>query len=189
MNGLDIDQAVRRVLEGDREAYRRAIELSEVRVRIVLVSILPDPDLVDDLCQETFIHAYHTLAEYRPGTDFFAWIKEIARNLALNERRRWVRRQSATRRYRAQIADALEPGLVAFAEKESGDAFAAVRECLNGLEDRARRVVENFYWRGMSGSTIAQTFGRSAEWTRIVLHRARHELSNCLRTKGILHGS
>ena len=110
------------MLDGDREAYRQVIELCEVKVWIVLVAILPDPDSVDDLAQETFIHAYERLSEYRPGTDFYAWAKEIARNLALNERRRWIRRQTATRRYRTQIAESLEPELLALSERETGDA-------------------------------------------------------------------
>jgi len=189
MNLVDVDAAIREVREGRRESYRQVIELCESKVRLVLVAVLPEPSLIDDLVQEVFIQAYHKLDAYEIGTDFFAWVREIARNLALNERRRWLRRQTATKRYRAQIEETLERTLSEAAPKGDADAFAAVRDCVSRLEDGVRQVVEKYYWQGVPGSVIAQTMGRTAEWARVVLHRAREALAHCLQGKGILHGS
>jgi RNA polymerase sigma-70 factor (ECF subfamily) len=188
MSDVDVDQAVREVRQGCRESYRQVIDVCESKVRLVLAAVLPSPSLVEDLVQEVFIQAYHKLDEYRAGTDFIAWIREIARNLALNERRRWLRRQSATRRYRARIEETLERDLFEAAPKGEADAFAALRDCLRGLEDGVRQVVEKYYWQGLPGAAIAQALGRSAEWTRVVLHRAREALAHCLQNKGILYG-
>ncbi|MCI0657645.1 MAG: hypothetical protein L0170_11320, partial [Acidobacteria bacterium] len=108
----EIDDQVEDVRRGNLDAYRRVISLSESKVRLVLAAILPEPQMIEDLAQEVFLQIYDRLGEYRQGTDFFAWIKELARHSALNERRRWVRRQAATRRYRAQVERALERDLV-----------------------------------------------------------------------------
>jgi RNA polymerase sigma-70 factor, ECF subfamily len=81
-------RAIGAVLAGDREAYRQIITACEAKVRIVLAAILPVQDMVDDIAQEVFVTAYGKLRDYEPGSDFVAWLKAIARNLALNERRR-----------------------------------------------------------------------------------------------------
>jgi RNA polymerase sigma-70 factor (ECF subfamily) len=181
----EIDRAVRDVLAGRLDAYRELIALSEGRVRLVLASILPDPAAIDDLAQEVFLHLHDRLREYRPGSDFLAWVREIARHYALNERRRWLRRREATRRYRARLEQALEQELAGL---DRDDAADALRDCVGRLEKTARRVVEAFYWDNHAGAEIAGSLGRSAEWVRIVLHRARAAVGRCLDAKGVLHG-
>lgn len=178
-----IDRAVREVLAGRLDAYRELIALAEGRVRLVLASLLPDPASIDDLAQEVFLHLHDRLRDYRPGSDFLAWVREIARNYALNERRRWVRRREATRRYRVRLEQTLDSGL-----PDEDEAADALRDCVGRLEKTSRSVVEAFYWDGHPGPAIASSLGRSAEWVRIVLHRARAAVGRCLDKKGVLHG-
>ena len=180
-----IDRVVRDVLAGRVDAYRELIAFAEGRVRLVLASLLPDPASIDDLAQEVFLHIHDRLREYAPGSDFLAWAREIARNYALNERRRWLRRREATRRYRVRLERVLESDL----ERASDDtALDALRDCLGRLEKTSRSVVESFYWDNRSGPDIADALGRSAEWVRVILHRARAAVARCLDAKGVLHG-
>ena len=182
----EIDRAVREVLAGRVEAYRDLVALAEGRVRLVLASLLPDPASIDDLAQEVFLHLHDRLRDYRPGSDFLAWVREIARNYALNERRRWVRRREATRRYRVRLERALEDDLVRTSEADG--ALDALRDCVGRLEKTSRSVVEAHYWDGRPGPEIADGLGRSSEWVRIVLYRARAAVARCLDAKGVLRG-
>jgi len=188
MNLSDIDSAVRKVREGDLEAYRDVIALSETKVRIVLAAILPEPAMVEDLLQEVFTNAYFKLGDYQSGSDFFSWIKEIARNLALNERRRWVRRHAATRRFRAQVEEGLERRLHDLTRRVEGAAVPAIRECVERLEEKARQVIEAYYWQGRSGAAIAKALGHTTDWVWVILYRARTFLARCLQGKGVFHG-
>ena len=183
----DVDRAVRAVLGGRLEAYRDLIALAEGRVRLVLASLLPDPASIDDLAQEVFLHIHDRLRDYRPGTDFLSWVREIARNYALNERRRWVRRREATRRYRVLLEQSLENDLAGLS-RDVDDPSDALHDCVGRLEKTSRAVVEAFYWDGRPGPAIAEQLGRSAEWVRIILHRARAAVGRCLDAKGVLHG-
>ena len=184
MEQHDVDRSVREVLAGRLEVYRDLIGLSEGRVRLVLASLLPDPAALDDLAQAVYVHVYDRLRDYRPGTDFLAWVREIARHYALNERRRWTRRREATRRYRVRLEQALESG-----SPRSGDedALDALRDCVGRLEKTSRSVVEAYYWDGRPGPAIAEELGRSAEWVRIILHRAPAAVGRCLDATGVLH--
>lgn len=185
MDVAEIDRAVREVLAGRVEAYRDLVALAEGRVRLVLASLLPDPASIDDLAQEVFLHLHDRLRDYAPGSDFLAWVREIARNYALNERRRWVRRREATRRYRVRLERAMEDEI----REGSDDALDALRDCVGRLEKTSRSVVEAYYWDGRPGAEIADGLGRSSEWVRIVLHRARAAVARCLDAKGVLRGS
>src|SRR5579871_2137301 len=84
-----LDRIIEAVVGGDRESYRQVILRCEAMVRMILAAILPDPGGVDDVAQEVFVTAFGKLNQYQPGTDFELWLKAIARNLALNERKRW----------------------------------------------------------------------------------------------------
>lgn len=185
MNDLQIDQTVSEVLLGNRERYREVIALCEAKVRVVLAAIVPDIDSVDDLAQEVFVTAHAKLEAYRPGTDFYAWIKAIARNLAYNERKRHLRSLDFKQRYRAHIERTLEADLAPLAAGIGDEVFGALRECVAHLKERAREIVRAFYLGGRSSRQIAAEQGRTAQWVRLVLYRSRTSLADCLRQKGV----
>jgi len=183
---VDLDLAVERVLEGDREAFREIIEVCEARVRMVLAAALPDPAMVEDLAQEVFITAYTRLNTYSPGTDFSAWIKRIARNLARNERRNSSRRKRCSERYARELEHGLERRVDELSRALGNAALQALRECLDAAHGQVRQLLYERYDRNMSSDEIGRKRGRRAGWARLVLHRARLELAECLRRKGQL---
>ena len=184
--GADFDALVQAVLAGDREAYRQVITLSETKVRVVLAAILPDPGAVQDIAQEVYVTAFHKLGDYKPGSEFPAWITTIARNLALNERRRWLRSERFKETFETQMEACLESQVTHTAEHLEGDAWVALRECLDGLGDQARRITEDFYFKDQSADEIAQQQQRKSGWVRLVLFRARAALAQCLHSKGVI---
>jgi RNA polymerase sigma-70 factor, ECF subfamily len=186
MDQIDIEDAVRRVVEGDTDSYRLVVEACEDKVRIVLAAILPDRSMVDDLAQEVFLIAYRKISTYHPNTNFIAWLKEIARNLALHERHQWIRTRKARREFEDSVR--IEEAVGQAAEwMLAGDADRFVNEigpCMDGLADNVRSVVREHYFDGLRCEDIASHCGRSTPWVRLVLHRARLALAACLRSKG-----
>jgi RNA polymerase sigma-70 factor (ECF subfamily) len=181
----NLDRLIESVLAGDRDSYRDVIVLCEAKVRIVLAAILPDSSVVDDLAQEVFVTAFTKLQSYRAGTDFELWLKAIARNLALNERRRWLRNARFKDKFQAEVETALEPAITAFAEGYEGTVLEALRECLQRLEQPSRAITEDFYYHDLSSEQIAARLGRKGGWVRLILFRARAALAACLQTKGV----
>jgi RNA polymerase sigma-70 factor (ECF subfamily) len=186
MDPDEIDRAVAAVNRGRRDVYRTVIEACENQVRLTLAALLPDGASVEDVAQETFVVAFSRLREYRIGTDFAAWIQAVARNMGLNERRRWLRKQSLLRRYRARIEETVAPGLEDLSGRMTQDASKAIRQCVSQLQDHARGVVEAFYFDDLPSGKIAERFRRPASWVFVVLHRARQALGQCLKSKGVL---
>jgi RNA polymerase sigma-70 factor, ECF subfamily len=179
-----IDEAVALVRLGDREAYRAVIESCEARLRLVVAGVLPDSSQVEDVVQQAFVLAYTKLDQYQSGTGFIAWIATIARYEALNERRRWLSERSMRNRYSAELR--IEQSLGATPEPLEGldnATIAGLHACIEGLQGRAAAVVRAHYFDNRDNEVIAAEHGRNAAWVRLVLHRARTALADCLKLK------
>lgn len=175
-----LDAAIARTLTGDRDAYRHVVIGAGPTVRAIVVSILPSSDGIDDTIQETFLLAFSRLHDYRPGTNAVSWIGTIARNLALNERRRQLRERRRRHPASADIADQLTAPLMAMVE--DAPSVEILRHCVEKLADTARAVVTAFYWKNEPAERIAAEHGHEPGWVRVVLHRSRASLAKCMQS-------
>lgn len=62
----------------------------------VAAGILGDRSEADDVLQDAAVMALAKLDRFEPGTNFLAWMGSFVRNVALNRRRKRVRRQTAS---------------------------------------------------------------------------------------------
>ncbi len=74
-----------------RKLFEALIQENAHSLRAFLHSILRDGALVDDLFQETMIVAWRTIDRFDQNRSFGKWIRGIARNLILSQRRRAAR--------------------------------------------------------------------------------------------------
>ncbi len=181
-----VDPIVADVLAGKRERYRAIVEAYELPVRVVVAAILPDPQAVEDLVHEVFLTAYLKLRQYRPGTDFKAWIKTLARYVALNERRRWLKQRAIERPAHAEIEQTAGEGLDLPDLLDEEKALAHLQECVQALGPTTRSIVERYYFEGVSSREIAHAAQRTESSVWVALHRAREALVACLQGKGVL---
>lgn len=179
----EIDAVVRRILAGERALYRTVIRAFEAPLRSLMGALLPAGMSVDDLVQETFIAAYQRLREYPLDGTFFGWLRIVARNLALRERRRYLRRRALDRVYEREV----EEPVGAWLDQRTGviddDTAAELRECLGRLGDTPRRVLERYYFQAATVPEIAAAEKRLASWVYLVMFRAREVLARCLERK------
>jgi RNA polymerase sigma-70 factor (ECF subfamily) len=108
----DLDQIIAKILEGDANLYARIVEAYEGKIRALIAAMIPEPDMAKDMTQEVFIIAYQRLGAYRKGSNFLAWLRAIARNVAQNERRSWYRRHELEERYEAEVVQQIEENIV-----------------------------------------------------------------------------
>ena len=181
----EIDQAVRAVRGGDREAFRAIIDACESRLRVTVAPMLPDPSSVEDVVQQAFVTSYRKLDQYQLGTGFISWIAPIARYEALNERRRWLSEHSFKRRYQDDVR--IEQAIVSANQEQRLDSDPALVEhlhvCIDELRDRAATVVRDHYFRQLPNDAIAESHGRNQAWVRLVLHRSRLAIADCLKLR------
>jgi RNA polymerase sigma-70 factor, ECF subfamily len=78
------DNLIARAQAGDREAFSQLILQYQSAIRGYLARRIADPDEVFDLAQEVFLGAYRNLAQFDTNRDFGAWLRGIARHVAIN---------------------------------------------------------------------------------------------------------
>ena len=181
-----LDQQIQACLEGDIDAFAGVVDAHESDVRAVIASMCPDSGLVPDLIQEVFLIVFRKLDSYQSGTNFRAWIKAIARNVAQNERRRWYRRQDMQLKYQAeaQTEHQIAENIDQFVESLPEETLESLRECVGGLQGKTRALVDGYYYEGCSIKQVAGILDVSASAAKVALHRARKAVGDCLQRKG-----
>lgn len=183
----NLEQAIARIRAGDIDLYGKIVDAYEGIVRAVVAAMVPDRNLIPDMTQQVFLIAYNRLDTYKPGSNFAAWLRAIARNVAQNERRRWYRRREIENGFRMEIAERLEPHIDQILEESPEDIQNALTDCLTRLQGRSRDVVEGFYFNRKPLNDLAALLQVSATSARVILHRARQAIGSCLLKKGKCH--
>ncbi len=135
-----------------------------------------DRSLADDLVQETFVQLMQDQPQQRSPRETAGWLRTVARNRFLMQ----------LRRERRQVPFDLDAADAAW---EASDAdhtevrHAALRECLQTLQGKAREVVMLRYEQQLSGEEIAKRLGISHANVRVLLHRVRESLRQCVEKR------
>lgn len=85
----DLDrEALRRVADGDAEAFSVLVERHQERLLRVCRRMLTDSEEARDAAQEVLLKAYRNAASYNPRGKVYTWLYRIAVNHCLNRLRR-----------------------------------------------------------------------------------------------------
>ena len=144
------------------------------RLVAALAFVTGDGDLARESVDEACARAVERLGRGREIDVLEAWIRVVARNVALGRLRRVTSERRARRRLVATaIADA--------AESPTDTAAAVdVRAALQLLSRRQREVVVLHYFVGQSIDEIAEELGIPSGTVKSALHRARAALAETL---------
>jgi RNA polymerase sigma-70 factor (ECF subfamily) len=166
---------VRRAQQGDRKAFESIYARTSGWVYGLCLRLSGDADRARELTQETYLRVWKGLGSYRPGTRFDAWLRTVAMNTALGERRYRRRRWWEVR---LPEADHWEPAAPAAEPRQALDLESAIADLPAG----ARKVFVLFDVEGLRHEEIGRLLGMSAGTSKAQLHRARRLLREALRS-------
>ena len=143
-----------------------------------IFSLVRDADAAEDIFQEVSLVALERYSSFREGTDFGAWVREIARRRV---RKAWdeLRRRSPVM-LDPEAIDAVAVAYEGRAENNWDTREKALDKCLDKLTERARRIVEWRYRQSMAFEKIASELGSTANSVQVTLTRARKALRRCI---------
>jgi RNA polymerase sigma-70 factor (ECF subfamily) len=177
-----LEETLRRVRAGDREAYSEIVRAYQDMLLAYAAFRVPDPALVDEVVQQTFIRAYEQLDAYRPGKDFGVWLRAICRFMILAELKRACRERENRREYRERLKlRLLEEALRAADGGAEGDLRDRLARCLERLQETSRALLRYRYEQLLKVEDIARRMGQSTAWVATTLFRIRETLRECLR--------
>ena len=177
----DIDALLRASLAGDRQAFGRIVLQLQSDLRLFIAWRLGRPDEIEDVLQETFLEAYRSLAQYRGEGEVRAWLRGIARHqvaAALRRRRRDARQQ------RAALDELVDQAALEESTEVEDERLRRLPGCLEGLGQRARRLIEWRYLQGEPLARVAQFARQPKARLSVQLHRIRQRLLACLQGEG-----
>jgi RNA polymerase sigma-70 factor (ECF subfamily) len=175
----DIEASVR----GDVAAFTRLVELHQARVRAYVAGYVRNRMVVDDLCQDVFLHAFRTIRGFRREAPFSVWLLRIARSRTIDHLRVEVRRSAE----RGNLADAALCAWQMNAAEADAD-FLRDRDreldqllrCLEQLPAAAAEYVREHYLEGKRAVEIARRRSVRPGAVRMALLRVCEALRACI---------
>lgn len=151
------------------------------QIRGFVAALMPDPALVDDVVQETFLAISAKAAEYDSARSFLAWAYGFARRKVLENSRR-------ARRGGQPLPDEVLSVLAVMDEAEAELSLAASRlrfvdACIDELTPQVRRIVEYCYRKSLKPAEAARLMGWTPGSVHVALSRARAAIRRCLERK------
>ncbi|MCU0780377.1 MAG: sigma-70 family RNA polymerase sigma factor [Akkermansiaceae bacterium] len=179
MEAEELAAVLDRIAAGHVEDFQFVVRAYGLPLRSYLAGQVYHIDDADDLAQETFITAYRKLATFQRDSDFGAWLRGIARNLARMHFRSAGRRSRALDRFRAEVAEIAGEELDAASSSRRSEDIGALLRCVARLPERMRRAVRA----GLDGeqpSKIAAEFKTSVNAVYQIHWRAHQLLRECV---------
>jgi len=180
----DDDQAVRRVLAGEADAFAGLVRAHEYFLRTWLAARCPPGVDGDEIAHRAFIKAYQIIDGWTLGSSFRAWLAAIARNLLLAECKSARSRSEGARRYvDVLVARAREQELAAEPAEVDDRRAGALRACLELLPASGRQLLHQHYAEGQALKDLAGATGRSTGAIKKHLFLLRRKLHDCVRQR------
>jgi RNA polymerase sigma-70 factor (ECF subfamily) len=178
---------IRRVREGDKEAFYGLVRPYERSLFFAARSVLNNDADAEEAAQEAVLKAFIHIGEFRGESKFSTWLVRIAINEARMKLRKEHRElyesldESAANEqgdyWPKDFADWREIPIEALERKELREAL---RKALASLEPKYREVLVLRDIQHFSGAETAEALGVSEEAVRTRLHRARLRMRDAL---------
>jgi RNA polymerase sigma-70 factor, ECF subfamily len=142
-------------------------------------TLTPDFQQAEEVLQRVAVMLVRKFDEYDPNRPFAAWAIGFAKNEVL-----YYRRQQATDRhlFDDDLVESIATSYVRLVA-EADPVREALEICLDELQGRSRQVIELRYGRGLRSGDIASKMQLSAGAVRVLLHRVRTALRECIEKR------
>ncbi len=168
------------------QAFAQLLQRYESKVYRLCCALLHDSAQAQDAAQESWVRIWKALPRYDERASLSTWIYTITRNRCLSaiERRRELASLSDT-----AVDDEVQALRAADhapdEASENDDRTALLRELIELLPERQRRVLTLFYYQNRSVAEVAAMLGMPAGSVKTALFRARAALGEQLRRRGL----
>src|SRR3984885_10937594 len=179
---------VEKLRAGDVHIEGHFVNYFSELIRIKLRSRLNSKEAIEDVRQETFMRVL-TLLRGKGGLrqpDRLGPFVNSVCNHVLFEHYRSQKRMEAT------IDDEVEATIAgrepsAFSLMEAKDTDRVVRQILNQLPERDRRLLQSVLLEERNKDEVCAEFGITREYLRVLLHRAKQSFKSSYTSRGARH--
>lgn len=185
---------VRRVLDGDVNAFETLVREYEKNVYNIALRMVNNSEDASDMTQEAFIKAYNSLPNFRGDSKFSVWLYRLTTNICIDflrsrGRRPTVSLTAADEDEEPQELDVADDRFDPVQSLERAELRRAVQRGLASLPEDYRRILMLRELSGLSYAEIGQVLRLEEGTVKSRLFRARKKLCDFLRKDGNLPDS
>jgi RNA polymerase sigma-70 factor (ECF subfamily) len=169
---------VQRCLRGEADAVQTLVDRFQAEVFGLCVRLLNHRHDAEDVTQEVFLRVFRSLRRWDAKRPLKPWIMGIA----VNRCRTWM----AQRARRPELVDYLHDTAPSPAPDDSAELVSEIRAALGDLRLEYRSVFVLFHEYGQAYEDIATALNRPVGTIKTWLHRARLEVLQRLRRRGMI---
>ncbi|MGI9469201.1 MAG: RNA polymerase sigma factor [Rubripirellula sp.] len=187
VDGNDSDShLIASALAGDQASYTKLVDRYQGRLTSAIRAKVACSGIADDIVQDAFVRAFHSLHSFRSDSGFYTWLYRIA----LNSRRYYIKNrhrissldethETCQPTGRSSCADAVEGPLACLERTED---CHAVNLAMQRLDTHHREILRLREFEGFDYRGIAETLHLTMGTVRSRISRARSQLRKELVT-------
>ena len=161
---------------GDRDAFGRLVLATQKTVATVALAVTRDVQLSEDIAQDTYAKAWQRIGSMQSPESLLPWLRQVARNGAIDHLRCRRHQELALDVDDARIAGAVAHGPEPDTWVHDRQRSEQLARALDAVPDDSREVLLLFYREGQSSRHVAALLGLSDGAVRKRLQRARDAL-------------
>jgi RNA polymerase sigma-70 factor (ECF subfamily) len=165
-------------MDTDRDRLLRLLLTHRGMLLGYILAIVRDAHLAEDVFQDASLIILKKGVALKRESDFPLWARKVARLEALNALRK-----------RNKTPTLLEPAVLDLVEQSwckddnSQQYTQALRECVEKLSPKARRLIELRYVAGIPGNALATRLKQPPNTVYVALSRIYRVLSTCVQER------
>jgi RNA polymerase sigma factor (sigma-70 family) len=161
---------------GDRDAYRRLVDLNRNLVTSIAYASVRDVAASEEVAQDVFVQVWTSLRSLKSAESFLPWLRQLTRNRV----QQFLRERHRRHRLAAEVAAVASSAETAETVLLRREREQRLQEAVDRLPDETREVVLLFYREGKSVAQVALLLDLSQAAVRKRLSRARETLRDAL---------
>ncbi|MDT3403693.1 RNA polymerase sigma factor [Mucilaginibacter terrae] len=168
-------ELITRCQQGDPYAYTRLYDLNAKYVYNAICRYVEHTGEAEDIMQEAFVDAYHSIGKLANADSFRPWIKRIAINKAIN----WLRKRKLE--YTELEDDTWVEEETPVNEDDFEYTMNRVSQAIEGLPLAYRTIFQLYAVENIPQVEIAQMLGMSNSTVRVQYFRAKAKVLEMLK--------
>jgi RNA polymerase sigma factor (sigma-70 family) len=166
---------INQVISGNAGAYRLLVNTYKDLVFTMVIRIVRSREEAEEVTQDTFLKAYHALANFKNESKFSTWLFRIAYNTAISRTRKRVITTSIIDDF--VIENVSENSVQENLEQiEENERILLLKNTIDKLQADEQLLINLFYFHKQSIEEICQITELSESNVKVKLYRIRKKI-------------
>ena len=182
MTNIEDQHYINLILDGNPNVFATLVDRHKDLVYTLALKMLTNKEEAEEIAQDTFVKAYHSLNQFKGESKFSTWLYKITYYTCLDRLKKNKREKTISyiEDFSAHQTKAIENILDSIDENERNKD---IQECIGELPSEDAFLLTLYYFDGQSIEEIAKVIDISTDNVKVKLFRIRKKLATILKRR------